>query len=305
MCIPRTDTSFRTRSDPEHHTGFTPVCNINPPIDIIHTFVLDAMDLIYLGVVKKLVTEYWLKGNIAPVRLSHNMQNQLSALLLKLQRQIPIEFQRTTRTLADIHKFKATEFQFLLLYAGPVIFKEVLSKNVYRHFLLLHVGCRIACSKELAVKKKDLVKFLLTKFVYIAKYLYGEQCLIGNMHNLIHLADDIASMGCPISEITAYPFENALGKLKQLIRNGNKPLSQLCRRLNEIFLSNVEKASVPSAFEILKQSKPDINGKILITKVKYKGVILAVKEPNDSVMSTIGMIMQINQVYLLPNENSN
>lgn len=302
-CIARTDESFRQQSNPQHHTGLTPVCNINPPIDLIHTFVLDSMHLVYLGVVKKIIIEYWMTGKIKSVRLSKNMKDRLSGLLITLQRQIPTEFQRTTRTLTNINKFKAIEFQFLLLYAGPVIFKKVLSENVYNHFLLLHAACRIASSRELAVKKNNEVKFLLRRFVYVAKYLYGKQCLIGNMHNLIHLADDIAYMGCPISELNAYPFENALGKLKQLIRNGNKPLSQLCRRMNEMFFYNVEKALIPPSFQILKQSKPDNTGKKTIIKVKYKGIIITVKEPNNTVLLENGTVIQIKNMYVYSDEN--
>lgn len=55
------------------------------------------------------------------------------------------------------------------------------------------------------------------------------------MHSLIHIADDTEYMKCSISELNAYAFENELGKMKKLIRNGNKPLSQLCRRFNELF----------------------------------------------------------------------
>jgi len=53
----------------------------------------------------------------------------------------------------------------------------------------------------------------LTQFVTIVPKLYGKECLISNMHSLIHIADDVQYMNCPISHITAYPFENALGKI--------------------------------------------------------------------------------------------
>lgn len=51
------------------------------------------------------------------------------------------------------------------------------------------------------------------------------------MHSLTHLADDVQNMGCSLSGFTAFPFENMLGKMKKVLRNGNRPLAQLCRRL--------------------------------------------------------------------------
>ncbi|CAD6237853.1 GSCOCG00012495001-RA-CDS [Cotesia congregata] len=52
------------------------------------------------------------------------MKDLLSSLLLQLKSQVPQDFQRTTRSLDNISKFKATEYSFLLLYAGSVILKK-------------------------------------------------------------------------------------------------------------------------------------------------------------------------------------
>lgn len=57
-------------------------------------------------------------------KLSKTLKDLLSSLLIKIQRQIPMEFQRTTRSLDDIAKFKSIEFQFILLYIGPIILKK-------------------------------------------------------------------------------------------------------------------------------------------------------------------------------------
>lgn len=237
----RTDESFRRQTNLEHHTGRSPLLHIRPPIDMISSFVLDFMHLVYLGVMKKLLF-YWLKGTLK-TRLSHTGKILLSDFLFKLQKQIPCEFQRTTRSLTEIERYKAIEFKFILLYAGPIIFKKVLSKDIYRHFLLFHTACRILCSKTRAVRDCVNARNLLRNFVLLMPRFYGETSLIGNVHNLIHLADDVELMGCSISHYTAFPFENALGKIKKFLRNGNKPLAQICRRLHETFLVNCQKAT--------------------------------------------------------------
>lgn len=44
----------------------------------------------------------------------------------------------------------------------------------------------------------------------------------------------------PLPLIIAYPFENHLGYIKRLLRNGNRPLSQAAKRLNELSKSQIE-----------------------------------------------------------------
>lgn len=237
-CQARTDTSFRQQSNPEHHTGNSPLLSIEPPINMITEFLLDFMHLVCLGVMKKLL-EYWLYGT-SIMKISHNAKSQLSNLLIRLQSQIPVEFQRTTRTLTEFERFKAVEFKFLLLYAGPIVFKRVLNDAAYKHFLFLHAACRILCSKKLALINYENAKKLLEQFVKTSEKLYGKTSLIGNMHNLIHLADDVKNMECPLSNVTAFPFENCLGKIKKLLRSGNRPLAQICRRLQEIYLIDIK-----------------------------------------------------------------
>ena len=172
QCIPRTNDSFRNQSNTKNHTGVSPLLEISPAVDMVNDFVLDFMHLVYLGIVKKIL-DYWLNGNVKEVKLSITMKSSLCDLLLQIKHQVPQDFQRTTRSLDDVAKFKATEYQFILLYAGPVILKKILSPDVYRHFLLLHVGIRILASKDLAVEKRRQAKYCLKMFVETSKILYG------------------------------------------------------------------------------------------------------------------------------------
>lgn len=134
-CVERTDESFRNEENAQHHTGFSPLTLIRPGINMVCQFVLDFMHLCCLGIMKKLLVDCWLKGNLN-TRLSYNNKLLLSQRLISLQSQIPAEFQRTTRSIFDVLKWKATEFRFFLLYGGPVVLKKILSDDLYKHFLL-------------------------------------------------------------------------------------------------------------------------------------------------------------------------
>ncbi len=79
---------------------------------------------------------------------------------------------------------------------------------------------------------------LLNKFVADSINLYGQQFLSANVHNLIHLTDDVRNFG-PIDSFSAYPFENFLQKIKNLVRKSAKPLQQIVKRLSELEINKV------------------------------------------------------------------
>lgn len=240
----------------------------------------------------------WIDGDVRELKLSSRFKSSLTDMLSKIK--VPNEFQRATRSLTEFHKFKATEFQFILLYAGPVIFKKVSKDEVFKHFMLLHVACRILFSKQLAMVQCPSAKYFLTLFVIIAPAIYKPEFVIGNVHNLYHLANDVAYLNCPLYEISSYPFENALGKMKKLIRNGKNPLSQLCRRFNEIFYVWNEPTGIAPNVVIKRQLKPDASGRTTIKQLEFNRVLLTTKEPNNTILLRNKQILQINDIYIPP-----
>lgn len=105
QCTPRTNNSFRNQDNPEHHTGVSLLLEIDPAVDMIYDFVSDSMHLVYLGVFKKIL-DYWLNGNIKTVKLSKTIKTLLCDVLIQIKHQVPDDFQRTTRSLNDVAKFK-------------------------------------------------------------------------------------------------------------------------------------------------------------------------------------------------------
>lgn len=292
----RTDESFRNVDNPEHHTGISPLELIRPYINMIFLFILDFMHLCCLGIMKKLLIDCWLQGN-----LNFRSKSLLSQRLIYLQSQIPTEFQRTTRSVFDVAKWKATEFRFFLLYGGPVVLKKILPDKLFKHFLLFSVSCRILCSPKLAVKYHANAKVYLKSFVQTSRYLYGKVSQVMNMHSLIHLADDVKNMGCPLSEITAFPFENTLGKMKKMLRSGRRPLAQLCRRLHESFFAGTKKVTAPPPVTIIRKLEQTPTGHIPIKILRYKEATIAVKSPNNTVELENGKLLKIDGMYIPPN----
>ena len=90
------------------------------------------------------------------------------------------------------------------------------------------------------------------------------------MHSLVHVCDDVRRFGA-LDEFSAFPFENTLGRMKRMLRNGNKPLQQICRRLSEQGMAAYA-FNKPTSFSPTL-SRPHCNGPCLgIEGVQYARV---------------------------------
>ena len=70
------------------------------------------------------------------------------------------------------------------------------------------------------------------------KELYGDSFLVYNVHSLIHLVDDAERLGT-LDNFSDFPFENYLQKIKQIVKGGRSPLTQIINFLNlETLVSN-------------------------------------------------------------------
>ncbi|XP_067229733.1 uncharacterized protein [Chanodichthys erythropterus] len=240
----RTDDSFRQATDEEHHIQHSPLTEVG--IDMVTCFPYDYMHLVCLGVMRRLL-DLWI-STTGPLycRISSSQASIVSDRLLALRNYIPSEFARRPRVLAERCRWKATELRQFLLYTGPVVLRGILQPQIYDNFMLLSVGVYILASPQYCMELNDFAKTLLVSFVEHFGLLYGEEFLVYNIHGLVHLSDDVKVHG-NLDLISAFPFENFLGKLKKLVRGPLNPLTQVIRRLSEMendsYSSDVKEAT--------------------------------------------------------------
>lgn len=236
------------------------------------------MHLLLLGHQKKLLREYWTSGKS---KISKTNLSRLSNRLINLGNQVTCEFQRGTRSLDELFSFKATEYRFLLLYAGPFLFKDLLTENQWKHYMLLHTAVRLLSSNVTCLKYSDLAQVYLERYVIAATMIYGLTCQVMNMHLLVHLVDDVRYYGCCLNDFDAFCFENVLSKIRKRLKAGFKPLEQVCQQMFKEDQLESEKPQLPSLLEILKCSEKE--GDIKIAKMRYKEFTLT-KEPDNCVL---------------------
>nr|CAH7730480.1 unnamed protein product [Callosobruchus chinensis] len=221
----RTDAGFRSKLDTDHHVGTT-ILEAVPELNMIKNFPLDYMHLVCLGVIKKLLL-LWCCGKPL-TKISFHKISSISDLLRELASNVTSEFNRKPRGLNEVKRWKATEFRQFLLYTGVLVLKDNISRDRYANFMALHVSLMIL-SQENQQKNLDYASELLNYFVETFKILYGCENVSHNVHNLLHLTEDVREYGV-VDNFSAFPFENFLQQILKLIRKSDRPLQQIVKR---------------------------------------------------------------------------
>lgn len=220
----RTNQTFRDRLDLGHHLSSSLTALEAAGIGMVTQFPLDAMHLIDLGIVKKILV-FLLK------ELPKSAENQISNQLTQFGKCLPKEFGRKPRPLSEIVYWKATQFRFFILYAVHTL-KPFISDEKYYHLLLLSVSIRLLSDTENCKSNIDVAQNIIDEFVTLYPRLYGLKHVNYNVHSLLHLPSYVKLYG-PLQSFTAYKFENHMQELKRLIKNPHKILQQLENRLCE------------------------------------------------------------------------
>lgn len=227
----RTDESFLNRTDKDHHSkknvnelNILEIYNTN----MVSQTPIDYMHLVHLGNAKKICTLIFDK-NVFKIK---NKSTEMSTDYTNFSSFMPLEFVRKTRTFQDVPRWKATEFGFLLSYGGIVLFKEYFTDKQYYHFLLLSCAIRMLSEPEFCKENAPVAQQLLEEFLMLYPEVYGRQYVSYNVHNLLHLAQDVLMYGA-LPSFSGYKFENFLQKIKNCIKSPTNILAQINNRYFE------------------------------------------------------------------------
>jgi hypothetical protein len=288
-CILRTDERFRNQDDYDHHLKASPFVGLK--IGLVSQVVLDYMHLICLGVTRKLFN-LWISGPLT-TRLPAKGVRKISTYLVEISKLLPNEFARKPRSLRDINRFKATEFRTLLLYTGPCALRGVLPVRQYEHFMSLSCATYILLSKDACHPGwNQIARKLLQSFVLNMQSIYGSTSLVYNVHSLLHVADDALNYGS-LDNVSAFPYENFLQRIKKMVRGQKLHLQQVVKRVIEID-GALEEKSISS-----KRSGP---GKIKgneCCKFYAKNTLISNRAGNNCFVGRDGAIVLVQNIYVV------
>jgi len=175
----------------EHHNGISPLTEINFPM--VTKFLLDPMHLVYLGVMRRMLFQM-VQGNNYFCKLDRKRISLLSERLELLHKYIPVDFARKPQSLNKIQKWKATELCQFFLYTGLYVLNGIIPSNHIEHFKIFHTAIYILSHPYLAVQLCNYAQVLLIEFVKTFNEFFGPNSKIYNVHNLVHLPDDVRNL---------------------------------------------------------------------------------------------------------------
>lgn len=154
----------------------------------------------------------------------------------------------------------------------------------YTHFLCLSIAISVFCntSEEMLKYANSLIEYFVQHFSSI----YGMHHLSYNVHNLIHLYDDVKSFG-PLDSFSAFKFENYMFKLKQKHKHSRKPLEQVVNRFCESRKTSTVDKLIQDTY-ILKYNKNDV-----IQSVKFRNCEISSIYPNN------GYLLKSNEYLII------
>ncbi len=122
------------------------------------------------------------------------------------------------------------------------------------------------------------------------------------MHNLIHLPADVQELGC-LDSYSAFPFENKLQTIKNLMRTSANPLAQVIRRLKEIEEISTEDCDASSSPADTVCSNEHVNGPIPLEftgdqfkKIKLRNWTISTKRPDHCVFLSDGSVALVQNI---------
>lgn len=285
-CSRRTNSSFRNRMQPIHHKEESVFERIN--IDMIKSFpTSDPLHLLELGVMRRCLYRWVFGAKSYNNKWPKSLKDMASRLLTQCQNEKPSDIHRAIRTLDCLKHWKGLEYRTMLLYVASVILKQVLPVREYNHFLMLFVAVRI-CSSEAYKNKLEFAAKLYRLYVQQYELIYGRHMIGSNIHNLIHIIDDMRSCGVGnLIDISTYKFENRLRLLGMDIKHTNRPLEQVvCRTVERNSLPH-SKISFDSTLFEPKVSHESKNNPGVYKKIEFApNVILSSRKRGDSFFMT-------------------
>lgn len=303
----RNDKDFRAKKYGNHHKRDSPFLQL--PVDMIEDFpVGDSLHLIDLGIMKRLLFG-WRDGNFGKLITKWSARDIAKVTQFILSCHMPKEIHRHLRGLQDLSNWKATEYRTFLLYVSFIILKDVLADGPYHHFLNFFCAVTI-CSSHHHFQFLPVAQTMLLHFVEHYGDYYGRDYITSNVHNLIHLVNEVKRFGI-LQTFNAYPFENKLSSIKRTMRKGNKPLEQIANRLMERNTIEIQELSNNSNKDDRPVIKTYMYKKTSITVIHLESFILSTNnqnkwfltnnceifelisiEDNDMCISLIGNIIQ-------------
>ena len=149
--------------------------------------------------------------------------------MITLKEYCPTDFGRRPREIMLYSKFKAVEFKQICLYTAPAIFKDIFSEDYYSHFMILHSAMRLLVCEQTPEIMYYVCQQTLEHYILMCETFYGEPFLSYNVHGLLHIVDDVRTLG-PAETFSAFCYENNMPEFRKFVKKTRSVASTMLQK---------------------------------------------------------------------------
>ena len=192
---------------------------------LVDGVAIDYMHGLLLGVQKKLL-QLWFTPELAkePFNISKNV-TVLDKRLLAISP--PSAINRAPRHVSDSLKYwKASEFRSFLLFYGVPLLCGLLPQVYLQHFMLFSHAIFILLKDNITSEDLLMADNCLTEFVAKFQILYGLRYCTLNLHQLVHLVDQVRQLGALWTH-ACFTFEDKIRVILKFIHGSQSIDSQI------------------------------------------------------------------------------
>ena len=186
--------------------------------------IVAGMGIDYMHGVQKLLLKLWFGDSYSKEPFS--FRDLVGVLDDRLREIFPtMEIKRMPRSVSEHLKYwKASELRsFLLFYGAPALY-GILSESYFQHYLLLVNAMHLLLKDSISESDLREAENLLFSFCSSFPRLYAARFTTMNIHQLLHLVDDVRDLG-PLFTHSCFHFEDKNGFILKFI-NGTQSIDR-------------------------------------------------------------------------------
>ena len=177
--------------------------------DIVRGIAIDYMHGVLLGV-QKLLLKLWFDSSFSGK--PYSISSLSESLDERLKHVTPtLDINRLPRSVTEHMKYwKANELRSFLLYYGIPTLYGLLPDVYFNHYVLFVHAIYLLLKDEIKLSDLSEADNLLNRFCSLFADLYEERFMTTNIHQLLHLSDNVRDLG-PLYTHSCFSFEDKNG----------------------------------------------------------------------------------------------
>ena len=180
---------------------------------------LDPMHLLYVGVVHALLTGVFFRKGI-------NTSGMIEAANRRLRNvPVPSDFRRKPRDISVLAKWKATELKFFIMFYLPSL-RGIIDNEHFLVLTMLSTLVTLLTKKFITQNEFAAIDLIADRTVQMIQKVFGMDFMTSNVHDLMHLGDQVRDTG-PQAQVSTAVFEDLIRFLKHLVHGTTSQTNQL------------------------------------------------------------------------------